>query len=82
METLEILKRRLDNIGVEVEFGFRFPWVYLEKVNGKEVKTTYYSKLKCVIGFNPYEDETLFKFMPGINIFDVIRKYLEDDNSD
>jgi hypothetical protein len=29
MEQLEILKKRLDKIGIDVEFVANFPWIYL-----------------------------------------------------
>lgn len=33
--------RRLKKIGIEVELMGNYPWVYLDKVNGKKVKGTY-----------------------------------------
>ena len=41
MEKLDILKRRLDKIGIDVEFAANYPWIYIWKINGKRVKETF-----------------------------------------
>ena len=38
MEPIEIFIRRMKKIGIEVELVANYPWIYLDKVNGKKVK--------------------------------------------
>jgi len=40
MTTIQSFVNRLKKIGVEVELLGNYPWVYLDKVNGKKVKGT------------------------------------------
>ena len=37
MNEIEIFVDRLKKIGIEVELVGNFPWIYLDKVNGKTV---------------------------------------------
>lgn len=41
MTTILSFVNRLKKIGVNVELAGNYPWVYLDKVNGKKVKGTY-----------------------------------------
>lgn len=38
MTTIESFYKRLKKIGIEVELIGNYPWVYLDKVNGKKVE--------------------------------------------
>ena len=37
MTTIQSFHNRLKKIGIEVEFIGNYPWLYLDKVNGKKV---------------------------------------------
>lgn len=41
MITIASFVSRLRRLGVEVELSGNYPWVYLDKVNGKKVKGTF-----------------------------------------
>lgn len=41
MNQIETFVRRLKRIGIEVEFIGNYPWIYLDKVNGRKVTGTY-----------------------------------------
>jgi len=41
MTTIKSFVNRLKKIGVEVELSGNFPWIYLEKVNGRRVYNKY-----------------------------------------
>jgi len=38
MTTIESFINRLRKIGIEVEMSANYPWIYLDKVNGKKVQ--------------------------------------------
>lgn len=37
-DCIDIFHRRLKKIGIETEFVGNYPWIYLDKVNGKKVE--------------------------------------------
>jgi hypothetical protein len=42
MTTISSFIKRLAKIGVKVELSSNYPWVYLDKVNGKQVTNRFY----------------------------------------
>jgi hypothetical protein len=38
---IELLINRLKKLNIELEFFANYPWIYLDKVNGKKVKERY-----------------------------------------
>ena len=82
MEQLETLKKRLNKIGIDVEFVANFPWIYLYKINGQLVREQYEAEHGFTIAFLPVRfDNTLdwrdkpFHFTELNVIFKLIRKY-------
>lgn len=75
MEQLEILKKRLLKIGIEVEFISNFPWIYLYKINGKIVKERYEAEHGFTVAFLPVRRDMPFHFTDLNKIFKLIRKY-------
>lgn len=75
MEQLEILKKRLYKIGIEVEFVVNFPWIYLYKINGQLVKERYEAEHGFTIAFLPVRRDQTFRFTELNVIFKLIRKY-------
>lgn len=75
MEQLEILKKRLDKIGIDVEFVANFPWIYLYKINGQLVKERYEAEHGFTIAFLPVRRDKPFHFTELNVIFKLIRKY-------
>lgn len=53
MNVLEVLKRRLSKIGIEVTYEANYPWIYLYTVNGKRVTDNFYSYHGFTIAFLP-----------------------------
>lgn len=73
MEELETLKRRLSKIGIDIEYAFNYPWIYLHKINGVLVDEKFLSDYGFTIAF--YKRD----FCRPIDIektFETIRKYL------
>ena len=75
MEQLEILKKRLSNIGIDVEFASNFPWIYLDRINGVLVKERYEAEWGFTIAFLPVRRDMPFHFTELDVIFKLIRKY-------
>jgi len=75
MEQLEILKKRLDKIGIDVQFVVNFPRIYLYKINRKLVSERYEAKHGFTIAFLPVRRDKPFQFTDLNIIFKMIRKY-------
>jgi len=75
MEQLEILKKRLAKIWIEVEFIANYPWIYLYKINGKLVKERYEAKHGFTVAFLPVRRDRPFHFTDLSEIFKLIRRY-------
>jgi len=75
MEQLEILKKRLNKIGIDVEFVANFPWIYLYKINGQLVKERYEAEHGFTVAFLPVRQDKPFHFTELNVIFKLIRKY-------
>jgi hypothetical protein len=75
MEQLEILKKRLEKIGIEVEFIANVPWIYLYKINKKTVKERYMADHGFTVAFLPVRRDSPFHFTDLRAIFKLIRKY-------
>lgn len=76
MEQLEIFKKRLEKIGIEVELVANFPWIYLNKINGDLIKEKYMADHGFTIAFIPISKNKPFHFTDLNTIFKLIRKYL------
>jgi hypothetical protein len=78
MTTIKSFINRLRKIGVEVELFGNYPWVYLDKVNGKKVRGTFQGEHGFTAFFlpsNPGEKETITSIPV---IFNKIRETLKE----
>lgn len=66
---------RLKKIGIEVELAGNYPWIYLDKINGKKVTEKFEGNHGFTIGFIPIRVETKFHFTDIGEIFKILRKY-------
>ena len=77
-ELISRFVRRLARIGIDVELTGNYPWIYLNKVNGKKVKGKFYGQH----GFTAfmldikYESDTPVKFTDIGKVFSKIRETL------
>jgi len=84
MSDLNIFIGRLKKIGINLELIGNYPWVYLNKINGKNVKETFQSDYGFVLC---YQSIVVVDPNNGINsnvnfsdlteIFNTIRKYMK-----
>jgi hypothetical protein len=72
---IEIFRERLLKIGIEIQMVGNFPWVYLEKVNGKLVTERFLGNHGFTIGFMPVRTDREFSFTDITEIFKILRKY-------
>lgn len=76
MTTITSFINRLKKIGVNVELFGNYPWVYLDKVNGKKVKGTYQGNHGFTVFFTAIKKNQLDKFTDIPTIFKKIREML------
>ena len=74
-EPIKIFHDRLKKIGITVELAGNFPWIYLDKVNGKKVTERFLGNHGFTIAFYPTKKDQKLKFTDIAEIFKVIRKY-------
>lgn len=74
---LDILKRRLKKIGIEIEMAGNYPWIYLEKVNGNEIEEEdyFYGNHGFTIAFSPIREGQTMELTDIREVFRIIRKY-------
>ena len=77
MTTIDSFRNRLKKIGIDIEMFGNFPWVYLDKVNGKKVKGEYYSDHCFTIFFRAIRPGQVDKMLDTGIIFDKIRETLK-----
>jgi len=73
MKELETLVNRLKKIGIDITFLGNFPWVYVDKINGKKVVEKYNSDHGFVLGLLTLADK--LQFSNTTELFKIIRKY-------
>ena len=76
MKDIEKFVKRLRKIGIDVELTINTPWIYLDKINGKQVTEHFFSNYYFTLAFAPirYGDEKV-KFIDIKETFTILRKY-------
>lgn len=70
---LDIFRNRLKNIGIEVELGANWPWIYLMKIQNKKVTEVFQAEWGFTVAMLSIRGE--IKFTDTKEIFKLIRKY-------
>lgn len=70
-DKITVFIERLKKIGIEVEVGANYPWLYLEKVNQKRVTEKYFANHGFTLAFR----NKGIQFTDLREIFKIIRKY-------
>ncbi len=81
MTTIDSFYQRLKKIGIEVKMIGNYPWVYLDKVNGKQVKGTFWADRGFTIFFKPIRPGQKDKMTDITTIFNKIRETLCQQNT-
>jgi hypothetical protein len=70
---------RLKKIGIEVELVGNYPWIYIDKINGKRVTERFEGNHGFTIAFLPVRNDQEMEFIDITEIFKLIRKYVKED---
>lgn len=74
MDKLDIFVERMSRIGIDIELGFNFPWIYLDRINGVEVTEKYLANHGHTIAFYPTVGYRI-EFTSIPRLFELVRKY-------
>lgn len=77
MTTISSFYNRLKKIGIEVEMIGNFPWVYLDKVNGKKVHGNFQGNHGFTVFFKAIREGKPDTITDIPVIFDKIRETLK-----
>lgn len=80
MNPIEIFIKRLQRIGIHAEFIGNYPWVYLDKVNGKKVKGTYEANHGFTAFWMPVDSERPIRMSDISIVFKKIRETLNQED--
>jgi len=75
MKEIDTFVKRLKKIGIEIELFGNYPWIYLDRVNGKKVIEIFEANHGFTIAFTPIRKDQKLKFTNIAEIFKIIRKY-------
>jgi hypothetical protein len=78
MTTIPSFYNRLKRIGIEVGLVGNFPWVYLDKVNGRKVHGTYCADHGFTVFFRAIKPNQVDKITDISTIFKKIRETLNE----
>ena len=76
MEKLEIFVERMKKLGIDVELMGNFPWIYIDKINGKRVTEKFLGNHGFTIMFTPIKLGQTHQFTDIGETFKLIRKYV------
>jgi len=71
---------RLKKLGINVELVANYPWIYLDKINGKKVTERFRAEWGFTVAFAPIRRDQPLHFTDTKEIFKLIRKYLNSEN--
>lgn len=74
---LDRLRRRLKKIDIDIEMAGNYPWIYLEKVNGNEIREEdyFYGNHGFTVAFLPIREGQKMELTDIKQVFKIIRKY-------
>ena len=77
LEKLHTFRKRMEKLGIDVQFVGNVPWIYIESVNGNRIQKEDYfcANHGFTVGFIPVKLGEPFHFTDITEIFKLIRKY-------
>jgi hypothetical protein len=75
MDILEVFIKRMKKLNIEIELVGNYPWIYIDKINGKNVVEKFEGNHGFTIAFLPIRKEQKMKFTDIGEIFRLVRKY-------
>jgi len=76
-DKLSIFINRLKKLGIVIELFGNYPWIYLGKINGKNVTEKFEAEHGFTIAFLPIKPDKKLQFTDITEIFKIIRKYIK-----
>ena len=78
-EPLTIFVNRMKKLGIKLQLVGNYPWIYIDKINGIEVKEKLSSEYGFTIGWLPVRRGEIFYFNDMSKIFKLIRRYTKEE---
>lgn len=78
MNKIEIFVNRLKKVGINVNLVGNYPWVYIDRINGKIVIEQFYGNHGWTIAFLPIRPNQEIEFTDISELFKLIRKYVKN----
>jgi len=76
MDILEVFIKRMNKLGIKIELCGNYPWIYIDKINGRKVKEKFKGNHGFTIAFMPIRKGQKMEFTDIGEIFCLIRKYV------
>ena len=73
---LDTFINRMSKIGISVELIANYPWIYIDKINGKKVTERFHADWGFTLAFFPVRRDKKAHFTDEKEIFKLIRKYI------
>jgi hypothetical protein len=67
---------RMQRIGIQVQLSGNYPWIYIDKINGKRVTERFKGNHGFTIAFSPIRADRQMEFTDITELFKLIRKYV------
>jgi hypothetical protein len=74
-DKLTIFVDRLKKIGIDLQLGGNYPWIYIDYINDKRVTEKFMANHGFTIAFYPIKQDKQLEFTDLTEIFKLIRKY-------
>jgi len=75
-DKLTIFIDRLRNIGIDLQLGGNYPWIYIDYINGKRVTEKFMANHGFTVAFYPIKADKQIEFTDIKETFKLIRKYV------
>lgn len=79
-DILTLFVDRLHNLNIHLELVGNYPWVYIDKINGKKVTEKFQGNHGFTIAFLPIRLNQKLTLTDTTEIFKLIRKYIGHEN--
>ena len=66
---------RLEKIGIKIQLGGNYPWIYIDYINGKRITEKFCGDHGFTVAFLPIRKDRELEFTDITEIFKLIRKY-------
>ncbi len=72
---LDSFRRRMTKLGIELELVGNYPWIYIEKINGKRVTERFCGNHGFTVAFLPIKPNQKMELTDIGEVMNLVRKY-------